>query len=145
MQRPGDIRDRDGNVLGRHDGYTSFTIGQRRGLGIAAGLPIYVTAIDAHTNTLTVGERDDLLSSELIAERMNWHADPPADWTDVEIKIRHMHKATAGRVRGRPNGSAEAVFDQPQSAVTPGQAAVFYTDGLVLGGGWIQAAAKRDG
>lgn len=138
LQRPGDIRDRDGKVLGTHDGYTSFTIGQRRGLGIAAGLPIYVTAIDADTNTVTVGQRDDLLSSELIAERMNWHADPPADWTDVEIKIRHMHKAAAGRVRAMPDGSAEAIFDHPQSAVTPGQAAVFYQESMVLGGGWIQ-------
>jgi len=144
LRQPGEIRDQGGKVLGKHDGYTSFTIGQRRGLGVAAGLPIYVTAIDPGTNTVTVGERDDLLSGGLVAARMNWHADPPPDWADVEIKIRHMHKAAGGRVRGTPRGSAEAVFDHAQSAVTPGQAAVFYQGGLVLGGGWIEESVSPD-
>jgi tRNA-specific 2-thiouridylase len=146
--RPGQVRDAAGNVLGTHEGVASYTIGQRRGLGIAAGVPIYVTKLDAATNTVTVGPRDELLSSDLIADRINWLSDPPAvdEPRRAEIKIRYLHAPAAGSIRMLDDRSVQATFDDPQPAVTPGQAAVFYdAEGIVLGGGWIQDSANRTG
>ena len=147
-QRPGEIVDLDGNVLATHEGLGGYTIGQRRGLGIAAGTPIYVTRLDLLSNTVTVGPRDALRSTGLVADRMNWHVDPPDGDGDsdaqaraprVEIKIRHMHAAAPGTLLAASNSESRAIFDTPQLAVTPGQAAVYYDEaGLVLGGGWIR-------
>jgi tRNA-specific 2-thiouridylase len=156
--KPGDVRDSAGNLLGKHEGVASFTIGQRRGLGIAAGIPIYVTKLDAATNTVTVGRREELLSSGLIADQLNWLTDAPlvGESRPAEIKIRYMHTPAAGSIRRLESDSphrgaqsstlravVEATFDQPQPAVTPGQAAVFYEpDGTVLGGGWIWGSIR---
>ncbi|MCH8807420.1 MAG: tRNA 2-thiouridine(34) synthase MnmA [Planctomycetes bacterium] len=149
-KRTGEVRDTEGHLLGSHDGVASFTIGQRRGLGIAAGKPIYVTHLDVLSNRVTVGPRERLLSGGLIADNINWLSDPPRESVPVEIKIRHMHTAAPGTLRAHwgEQGSAlptevEATFEQPQPAVTPGQAAVFYADGTVLGGGWIREAAEN--
>jgi tRNA-specific 2-thiouridylase len=169
-QRPGEVRDAAGHVLGTHGGIAGYTVGQRRGLGIAAGRPIYVTRLDVLNNTVTVGPREDLLSTGLIAEGVNWLVDPPRacgqatpeeprpaePWRHASIKIRHMHSAAMGAIRvvggpgpGTPfpsregsgeGATVEARFDDPQSAVTPGQAAVFYDGEIVLGGGWIVRA-----
>ncbi len=139
--QPGQIRDTAGNVLGTHTGIANYTIGQRRGLGIAAGDPIYVTNLDPITNTVTVGDKSALLRDTLIAEDVNWLvAPPPADtWQPAQIKIRYQHTPAPGNIRLQSDGSVEARFDAPQPAITPGQAAVFYReDGVVLGGGWIQ-------
>ena len=138
-QRPGEVRDAAGNLLGTHDGIANYTIGQRRGLGIATGEPAYVTKLDLQSNTVTLGSREDLLSSGLIADNINWLTDAPAegDVRPAAIKIRHMHKAAPGSIVALDGGAVRATFDQPQSAVTPGQAAVFYDDDIVLGGGWI--------
>lgn len=144
--RPGEVRDSAGNVLGTHEGVASYTIGQRRGLGIAAGTPIYVTKLDATSNTVTVGPRAELMSNGLVADDVNWLADlpdPGAAGVRAEIKIRYMHTAAPGFIRVLSNGDAAATFDEPQTAVTPGQAAVFYRDDIVLGGGWIRAAVQR--
>ncbi len=142
-QRPGEVRDVDGQVLGTHDGVANFTIGQRRGLGIAAGEPIYVTRLNVLDNTVTVGPRADLLSSGLVADRVNWLVGPPAVdvWQSAAIKIRYQHSPAPGRFQRRVDGRLAVEFDTPQSAVTPGQAAVLYTaEGVVIGGGWIDAA-----
>ncbi|MEW6199995.1 MAG: tRNA 2-thiouridine(34) synthase MnmA [Planctomycetota bacterium] len=141
--RLGEIRDAAGNLRGTHEGVAGFTIGQRRGLRLAAGHPIYVTKLDAAANTVTIGPRDELLSGGLVAEEVNWLVDgPPAGpWFPVTIKIRHQHTSVPGRIRTTENRCLEARFDVPQPAVTPGQAAVFYgPGGIVLGGGWIARA-----
>lgn len=139
LLRPGEIRDESGRVLGRHEGVAAYTIGQRRGLG-ALGRPVYVTRLDVLANVVTVGDREALLSSGLVAERFNWLVDPPAvgAWGRAEVKIRRMHTAAGGRFRVHPDGAIEVAFDSPQPAVTPGQAAVLYDGDVVLGGGWIR-------
>ena len=141
-QRPGEVRDAQDRVLGTHEGVANYTIGQRRGLGIATGQPIYVTKLDVLSNTVTVGAREELLSPGLVAEQMNWLTDPPATGEPrrAAIKIRHMHMPAAGAVCVLASGAVEVRFDQPQAAVTPGQAAVFYDNETVLGGGWIARA-----
>lgn len=140
-QQPGEVRDAEGRVVGQHEGVPNYTIGQRRGLALAMGYPIYVVGLDADANTVTVGRKEELERSGLVAEAMNWFADPPAQPLDVTIKIRHQHTPTPGRVQAGDEGTAMAHFDTPQIAVTPGQAAVFYDDdGLVVGGGWIEKA-----
>jgi tRNA-specific 2-thiouridylase len=142
-QRPGEVRDAAGNVVGRHDGVANYTIGQRRGLGIAAGHPIYVTHLDAATNTVVVGDKADVLQSGLVARAANWLVDVPERGAahPATIKIRHQHTPAAGRFEVIDEGGFRATFDTPQPAVTPGQAAVLYDDdGVVLGGGWIEAA-----
>ena len=212
-QRAGEVRDGAGRVLGQHQGVANYTIGQRHGLGIAAGKPMYVTRLDVLSNTVTLGPREDLLSAGLVAEQVNWLAEPPAtgELRRAAIKIRHTHTPAAGAIRvlpaaetdaerraavdvlvgrglepipqppslpGRGRGRVEtpgfrplslpspqrgeglwhrfsddrppeatsvveARFDTPQSAVTPGQAAVFYDGDIVLGGGWIRCGVRN--
>jgi tRNA-specific 2-thiouridylase len=147
-EHAGEVRDSSGKVLGQHEGVAFYTIGQRRGLGIAVGKPIYVTGLDARSNTVTVGPRAELLSAGLVADDVNWLADPPPleEWHRVELKIRYTHTPAAGHIRRRPDGQVEARFETPQPAITPGQAAVFYDGEIVLGGGWIrQATGQADG
>lgn len=140
-RRVGEIRDAAGNVLGRHEGVAGFTIGQRRGLGIAVGKPLYVTRLDAHSNTVTVGPHAELLAPGLMAERVNWLSDPPRAPLRATIQIRSRHRAAPGLVVPTADNAVIVRFDRPQAAVTPGQAAVFYgADGVVLGGGWIRCA-----
>lgn len=143
-QREGEIVGADGTVLGRHEGIASFTIGQRRGLRLAVGRPIYVTALDATANRVTVGSKEDLFHAGLIADDVNWLVETPdVHRRSVEIKIRHMHAAAAGTMEKVKEGVVRAVFDEPQMAVTSGQAAVFYDGDVVLGGGWIRAALRE--
>ncbi len=139
----GDILDRDGNVIGRHDGQQRFTIGQRRGLGVALGYPIYVTHKDPAANTVTVGGKDDLLASACTADQTNWLIEePPEDWRDCQVKVRYNSPPTPGRVRRTGGDTLEVGFDRPISAVTPGQAVVCYDGEQVLGGGWISTASR---
>jgi tRNA-specific 2-thiouridylase len=138
--RPGEVHDSAGNLLGTHEGVASYTIGQRRGLGIATGSPIYVTRLDVEANIVTVGPREELLSGGLVADQVNWLTDPPpvGESRPAEIKIRYMHTPAPGEIRVFDNGDVECRFNDPQPAVTPGQVAVFYDDeAMVLGGGWI--------
>ena len=135
---PGSITDADGRVLGTHRGLLGYTIGQREGLGIAAGKPLYVVAMDQTRNRLVVGSREELLRSTLIAERLNWvSVDPPRQPVRVQAKIRSRHEPAAARVTPETNGKVRVEFEAPQQAITPGQAVVFYDEDLVLGGGWI--------
>jgi len=141
---PGEVFDPAGNVIGRHEGVANFTIGQRRGLGIAVGKPAYVTALNVLDQTVTLGSADDLLQSSLVAERVNWLVDLPAP-SPVEdrcpihaaVKIRYLHEAAAATIYPLSGHVARVEFDSPQRAITPGQAVVFYDGAVVLGGGWI--------
>lgn len=136
--RAGKIVTSGGQVLGNHDGYARFTIGQRRGLGVAAGTPIYVTRIDPATATITAGPREELMSDRLVASKANWHRDTPDEFKAV-VQIRYNHRGAPGTVRITAPTTFEATFDAPVSAITPGQAAVVYNDDRLLGGGWIEA------
>jgi tRNA-specific 2-thiouridylase len=135
----GTIVDEVGNVLARHDGIEAFTIGQRRGLGIAVGEPRYVVQIEAGSGTVTVGTRDALNRPGLEASKMNWQGPAPAGPTDCLAQVRARHQAVGARVEpidGDPT-RARVLFDVPQPAITPGQVVTLYQDDLVLGGGWI--------
>lgn len=145
INRAGDVLDTAGNVLGRHEGICRFTIGQRRGVRIAMGKPMYVVGIDAEHNTITLGEKADLCHSALIADFVNWLSDIPSEPFDAIVKIRYNHCGAAGRVFPESNGSQVRIeFNEPVSAITSGQAAVMYRSteyGLqVVGGGWIKTA-----
>lgn len=135
----GEIVDQGGQVLGVHEGIHRFTIGQRRGLGIG-GLanPRYVTHIDPQSRRVTVGGKDHLMTRGLIADNINWVENPPAGKIEVAVKIRYRHPAILASVLPQPTGKAEVWFQASYPAVTPGQAAVFYDDERVLGGGWIE-------
>ena len=137
-QAAGVVADAAGRVIGRHHGVHHFTVGQRKGLGVATGAPLYVLRLDAATQTVTVGPRADLERTALTASRVNWIAgDPPASPLRVEAQIRHRHHAAPASVVAAEGGRAEVRFDAPQAAITPGQAVVFYQGDVVVGGGWI--------
>lgn len=134
----GDMVDRDGRVLGRHRGLHRYTVGQRKGLGIAVGEPVYVAALDRDHNRLVVAPEGAALKHELTAEDVNWIAgEPPAESFRTLAQIRHRHVPAACRVDVLEDLCVRVVFDDPQFAITPGQAVVFYQDDAVLGGGWI--------
>jgi tRNA-specific 2-thiouridylase len=135
----GEIVTREGKVLGEHQGVHHFTVGQRRGLGIATGEPLYVIATEPATQRVIVGGNDELLRSRLIAKDVNWVS--IAGVTEpvrAQVKIRNKHQAAGATLRSATDG-VEVIFDEPQRAVTPGQAAVFYDEDVLLGGGWIAA------
>ena len=140
----GDVIDGDGRVLGRHKGVPHYTVGQRRGLGIAAGVPIYVTRLDVEKNTVTVGEGDALMHSALVADRAGFQVDPPDGPFRAEVKIRYLHKAAPATVEPLDGERVRVVFDKPQRAIAPGQAVVFYDGDVVLGGAWIERVDACD-
>ena len=137
--RGGAILDERGRTLAMHGGVHRFTIGQRKGLGVSTGMPLYVVKIDADSGDVTVGPRSSLERTSLTASEVNWVSTvAPSDWLRVSAQIRHRHRAAGGRVRALDDHRAEFEFDGPQAAVTPGQAVVFYEEDLVVGGGWIE-------
>ena len=136
----GQIVTTTGEVLGEHRGVHHYTIGQRKGLGVAAGHPLYVIAIEPQTRQVVVGEGDQLLRRRFFAHSVNWIAFeclPQAIQTEVKIRHRFIPARATVRPTGDP-ARVEVEFDQPQRSVTPGQAAVFYQGDLVVGGGWIE-------
>jgi tRNA-uridine 2-sulfurtransferase len=134
----GDIVDLQGRVLGRHDGIEFYTVGQRKGLGLSAPQPLYVIELDAARNRVVVGGEGALNCDEFTVDRCNWIPfDQPPDPLAVTVKIRYNHPGTAGEVFPLDNGRARVKLHTPQRAVAPGQAAVFYQDDLIMGGGWI--------
>ncbi|HAK55298.1 MAG: tRNA 2-thiouridine(34) synthase MnmA [Vicinamibacterales bacterium] len=134
----GIIKDGTGQPIGQHGGVHRFTVGQRKGLGLASGRRLYVTALDAEGCTVTVGTREELERTELSASSVNWIAgDPPAGDRPVKAQIRYRHTAGRATVTAGANQTATVRFDEPQVTVTPGQAVVFYDGDEVLGGGWI--------
>jgi tRNA-uridine 2-sulfurtransferase len=134
----GAIRDREGRIVGRHDGVHRFTVGQRKGLGLSSPVPLYVLGIDAASETVTVGPREALQRTTLTASGVNWISGtaPEAD-TRVTAQIRYRHREAAARVEPVERERVRVTFDEPQTAVAPGQAVVFYDGETVLGGGWI--------
>ncbi len=137
-KREGDIVDADGNFVAKHNGISSFTIGQRRGLGFATGKPMYVVDIDSENNKVVVGADDDLFRDKLIAGDISWVDGPPADRFNVTSKVRYRHDGDKSTVTLIEDGKVLVNFDKPQRAITPGQAIVFYKDDDVVGGGWIK-------
>jgi tRNA-specific 2-thiouridylase len=141
LTRPGAIVDTEGRVLAEHDGIEQFTIGQRKGLGFAAGERRYVLRIVPERHEIVVGRREELRSPGLLASRVNWLVEAsPAKALACSVRIRYRHEPCPATVRALPEGGARVEFAEPQSAVTPGQAAVFYQGERVLGGGWIESA-----
>jgi tRNA-specific 2-thiouridylase len=132
------IRDRDGRELGRHEGIHRFTIGQRKGLGLSAGIPLYVVDIDAEDAAVTVGPREDLERATLTASRVNWiSGDTPSAAIRAHARIRYRHNEAPATITPLGSDRANVAFDDPQTAITPGQAVVFYDGEYVIGGGWI--------
>ncbi|HEX2341947.1 MAG TPA: tRNA 2-thiouridine(34) synthase MnmA [Vicinamibacterales bacterium] len=134
----GVITDRDGHVLGRHEGTHRFTIGQRKGLGLSAGVPLYVVAIDAADRRVVVGPREALDRTTLTASQVNWiSGEIPSAPVRALARIRYRHHEAPATITWLDADKARVVFDEPQTAITPGQAVVFYDGDEVLGGGWI--------
>ena len=135
----GDYLDLNGNIVGKHSGAVNYTIGQRKGLGIALGAPVYVCSKDMKKNTVTVGPNDALFQKELLATGWNWFPFPAlTEPIRALAKIRYRHEPQPATVYPEENGSARVVFDQPQRAITPGQSVVLYEGDTVIGGGIIQ-------
>jgi tRNA-specific 2-thiouridylase len=137
----GVIRDTSGKVLGEHDGYERFTIGQRKGLGAATGSRRFVLDIIPETREVVVGDREGLLADGLVASQMNWFIEPPTGPLGCRAKIRYRHSPAAATVTATADGGATVTFAEAQTAVTPGQAVVIYDGDRVVGGGWIESAA----
>jgi len=134
----GEIVNEQGKVLGYHEGIEFYTIGQRRGLGISNAEPLYVVELDAANNRVIVGEEAALDREEFIVERCNWiPLEAPPTSLEVTVKIRYNHPGAAATVTPLGSSKAKVKLHTPARAITPGQAAVFYQDDLVLGGGWI--------
>ena len=124
--------------MGSHDGIHRYTIGQRRGLGIANEKPLYVLQIERAKNQIIVGEADELEALEFTAKGVNWVAfDEPSKPVRGDVKIRYRHEPAPATIHAIPGERARIVFDEPQRAITPGQASIFYNGDEVLGGGWI--------
>jgi tRNA-specific 2-thiouridylase len=135
----GEIVNEDGKVIGRHNGVHNFTVGQRKGLGFAAGKPLYVLSIDPQKNRVVVGEDDVLRKIVCEVENVNWiSVENPQTPLRTNVKIRHKHEPASATVEPLGANRARVTFDSPQRAITPGQAAVFYDGDRVLGGGWIR-------
>ena len=134
----GEIVNLAGQVLGHHDGIEFYTIGQRKGIGISSPKPLYVIELDVPNNRVVVGDDSALDRDEFMVDRCNWIAfDSPLQNLEVTAKIRYNHPGTAATLTPLGEGKARVKLHAPQRAITPGQAAVFYQDDLVLGGGWI--------
>ena len=136
---PGNFVDMDGNVIGRHKGITHYTVGQRKGLNLAMGRPVFVTEIRPETNEVVIGDNDDVFSDHLICGNVNWMAVDGLHGEEktVMAKIRYSHKGAPCVIRELEDGRVECRFETPQRAITPGQAVVFYENDYVFGGGTI--------
>ena len=135
----GELVTTSGEVIGKHRGVHNYTIGQRKGLGIAAGRPLYVVELDRAANRVVVGDDAELRSDSCEVRDMNWISFATLEAPiRAMVKIRHRHEPCAATVEPITPNSAQVKFDAPQRAITPGQAAVFYSGDVVLGGGWIR-------
>jgi len=134
----GELVTTTGEVVGTHTGIHNFTVGQRKGLGVATGSPLYVLEIRGEKHEVVVGSGDELFSRTLRANRLNWISiDELHEPMRVQAKIRHRHEPAAGTLEESAEGEVVVTFDEPQRAITPGQAVVFYDGEVVVGGGWI--------
>jgi len=136
----GDLIDKEGQVLGQHRGVIAYTIGQRKGLGIALGRPVYVTNIDGKNNLIQIGENEDLYKKEFIGSEPNWLALSGLDRSiSASVRIRYMHRPAAAEVIPLSDNKVKVIFDKEQRAITPGQLAVFYDNDVVIGSAWIES------
>lgn len=143
---PGPIVDSSGTVLGEHRGLVYYTVGQRRGLGIQTGTPLYVIRLVHETNTVVIGREEEIFDDDLSVESIVLHEDiEPATTLDAAVQIRYRHQPAPARVTILENERARVRFAEPQWAVAPGQAAVFYHGDRVIGGGWISNQNKEEG
>ena len=134
----GELVTSDGRVIGEHSGIHNFTVGQRKGLGVATGSPLYVLQIKGDTRQVVVGDQEQLYSKTLLTRKINLiSSDELAHAMRVAVKIRHRHEAAAATIQQTGADEVLVAFDEPQRAITPGQAAVFYNGDIVVGGGWI--------
>jgi tRNA-specific 2-thiouridylase len=138
----GEVVDRSGKVLGQHHGIHAVTIGQRRGLGISAAEPLYVVEIDAESKRVVVGYKDELSCVGLTARAVQWLEPPHTSEIEAEMQIRYRAPAIPCLIRPKADGACDVEFNPTFSAVTPGQAAVFYRGEQLLGGGWIERARR---
>ena len=131
------VEKNSGKILGQHEGFWQYTIGQRKGIGIAAPYPLYVIDIDAKTNTVFVGYQEELFQKELILEKIDWHQTPPTEFR-ANVKIRYNMQACPSTIK-KVEKAWQIIFDEPISAITKGQACVLYdiNDGHLLGGCFI--------
>ena len=136
----GPILDRQGNVLGQHGGIPFYTIGQRKGLGISAKEPLYVADIDPEKNTIIAASKEELYRDELIASDLNWIADRPTQPIKAKARIRYLHREAEAMIAPLDENRVCVKFKEPQMAITPGQAVVFYDGEVVIGGGTIESA-----
>ena len=137
-KNPGNFVDTNGNVIGRHKGIIHYTIGQRKGLGIAAGHPVFVADIIPETNEVVIGENEDIFKTKLVADRTNLMAIDRLDGEmRVMAKIRYAHKGCMCTIKMAGEDRIEVLFDEPVRAMTKGQAVVFYKDDYIVGGGTI--------
>jgi tRNA-specific 2-thiouridylase len=134
----GDIVLTDGTVVGEHPGIEGYTIGQRKGLGVAMGEPFYVTHIEADTRRVVIGKREELARGELIVDRVNWLVDPPTDPFRALVQIRYNSTAAPALMEPLGPHRIRVTFEEPRFGIAPGQAAVCYDGDRVLGGGWIE-------
>lgn len=141
QSKPGLIENVHGQVIGEHPGLHHFTIGQRRGINCPAPAPYYVIRLDREKRRLIVGDKKDLLASECIVQDINWINQIPESRYKLTTRLRYRHKGTKALIQllNSDNKTVRLKFDQPQSAITPGQGAVFYDGSEILGGGWIEA------
>lgn len=137
----GEIVHVNGRVLARHHGTYRYTIGQRRGLGIAWPEPLFVVGIDAVGKRVIVGEKQHLSVAEFLVDQVNWLIPPPAGPLDAACRIRYRHQEIQAQIRKVDDDTVRVVMKEPQAGVTPGQAAVFYQGDEVIGGGWIDVGA----
>ena len=136
----GEIVDTEGRSLGQHSGVSAYTVGQRRGLGVAADRPLYVLQVDAARNRVVVGDDAELYRRDCVVQRPRWIPfDRPGGELRAEVRIRSTHEGAPATIRDLGDGTAAIRFDEAQRAIAPGQAAVAYDGDLVLGGGWIAA------
>ena len=141
----GNFVDLEGNILGRHKGITNYTVGQRKGLNLSMGRPVFVVEICPETNEVVIGDNDDVFATRLYADKLNFMTIPDLEGDmAVEAKIRYSHQGAKATIRKIDNDLLECVFEEPQRAITPGQAVVFYQDEYIVGGGSIIGTTLPD-
>ncbi len=138
QETAGEVVDTAGNVIGHHDGYQQFTVGQRKGLGLAFGTPRYVVSVDPATRQVVIGTREALMETELEADRLNWLVDDVPGRFACQAQIRSQHEAAEAEVEVLDEDRLRVRFDEPQFGIARGQAVVLYDGNRVLGGGWIR-------
>ncbi len=145
LKKSGPIVDIAGREIGRHEGIHRYTIGQRAGIRVASSTRLYVKEIRADSNTIVVGPLEDIVSRGCLIEDVHWiQRSSPADGARLSVRLRYRHKGVSSAIQRIDGDRVKTVFDEPQFAVTPGQAAVFYADDEVLGGGWIKEGIYAD-